>query len=72
MGPNVQTLTRAMTTILCDGLDDCVIDEILQLPEDFIERIVGTSLITKRSKTIYYMFRRMKEALEDYLKVNEK
>ena len=72
LGPDVQTLTRAMTNILCCGLDDCEIDEILQLPADFIEKIVGTPLITTRSKTIYYMFHRMKEALEDYLKVNEK
>ena len=72
LGPNVQTLTRAMTTILCDGLDNCEIDEILQLPADFIEKIVGTPLITTRSKTIYYMFHRMKEALADYLKVNNK
>ena len=61
-----------MTTILCSGLDDCEIDEILQLPADFIDKIVGTPLITTRGKTIYYMFHRMKEALEDYLKVNEK
>ena len=72
LGPNVQTLTRAMTTILCDGLDNCEIDEILQLPADFIEKIVGTPLITTRSKTIYYMFHRMKEALADYLQVNNK
>ena len=71
LGPNVQTLTRAMTTILCYVLDDCEIDEILQLPADFIEKIVGTPLITTRSKTIYYMFHRMKEALTDYLKVND-
>ena len=71
LGPNVQTLTRAMTTILCDGLDNCEIDEILQLPADFIEKIVGTPLITTRSKTIYYMFHRMKEALGDYLKLND-
>ena len=72
LGPNVQTLTRAMTTILCDGLDDCELDEILQLPPDFIKKIVGTPLITTRSKTIYYMFHRMKEALADYLQVNNK
>jgi len=72
LGPNVQTLTRAMTTILCYGLDDCEMDEILQLPADFIEKIVGTPLITTRSKTIYYMFHRMKEALADYLQVNNK
>ena len=68
LGPNVQTLTKAMTTILCRGLDNCDFEEILRLPEDFIVKIVGSPLVTTRSQSIYYMFSRMKEALEAYCK----
>ena len=66
LGANVQTLTRAMATILCRGLDNCDFDEILRLPEDFIVKIVGSPLVMARSQSIYYMFFRMKEALEAY------
>ena len=34
LGPEVQTLTRAMTAILCKGLDGCTPQEILDLPSD--------------------------------------
>ena len=66
LGPNVQTLTRAMTTILCRGLDNCDLDEILELPEDFIIKIVGSPLVLTRSQSIYYMLSRMKDALKGY------
>jgi len=66
LGPNVQTLTRAMTTILCRGLDNCDLDEILELPEDFIIKIVGSPLVLTRSQSIYYMLSRMKDALKEY------
>src|SRR5476649_61843 len=41
LGPELQTLTRAMTAILCKGLDGRTPREILDLPSDFITRIVG-------------------------------
>ena len=41
LGPEVQTLTRAMTAILCKGLDGSTPQEILDLPSDFVTRIVG-------------------------------
>src|SRR5687768_14416789 len=34
LGPQVQTLTKAMTAILCKGLDGCTLEEILELPSD--------------------------------------
>ncbi|MCP4848616.1 MAG: SufE family protein [Verrucomicrobiaceae bacterium] len=68
LGPNVQTLTKAMTTILCRGLDNCDFEEILTLPEDFIEKIVGSPLVMARSQSIYYMFSRMKDALGAFAK----
>ena len=45
LGPEVQTLTRAMTAILCKGLDGSTPQEILDLPSDFVTRIVGTELV---------------------------
>ena len=41
LGPEVQTLTRAMTAILCKGLDGMTPQEILDVPSDFVTRIVG-------------------------------
>ncbi|MEP6936617.1 MAG: Fe-S metabolism protein SufE, partial [Chthoniobacterales bacterium] len=38
LGPEVQTLTRAMTSILCKGLDGATPQEILDLPSDFVTR----------------------------------
>ena len=45
LGPEVQTLTRAMTAILCKGLEGCTPQEILDLPSDFVTRIVGAELV---------------------------
>src|SRR6266567_4346315 len=36
LGPQVQTLTKAMTSILCKGLDGLRLGEILELPADFV------------------------------------
>src|SRR5439155_7229 len=45
LGPEVQTLTRSMTAILCKGLEASTPQEILDLPSDFVTRIVGTELV---------------------------
>lgn len=63
LGPQVQTLTKALATILCRGLDGCTIAEILELPSDFVPRIVGAQLVRIRSQTVYYILTRMKEAV---------
>jgi cysteine desulfuration protein SufE len=60
LGPQVQTLTRAMTSILCRGLDRTMIKEILDVPSDFVPKIVGGELIRVRSQTVYYVLTRMK------------
>lgn len=60
LGPEVQTLTRAMTAILCKGLEGCTPREILDLPADFVTRIVGSELVRIRSQTIYYVLSRIK------------
>jgi cysteine desulfuration protein SufE len=63
LGPQVQTLTKAMTSILCRGLDGCTLEEILELPADFVPKIVGGQLVRIRSQTVYYILTRMKGAV---------
>ena len=67
LGPEVQTLTRAMTAILCKGLDGATPQEILDLPSDFVTRIVGEQLVRVRSQTTYYILTRIKGVCKVYL-----
>ncbi len=67
LGPKVQTLTRAMTSILCRGLEGTRLQEILDIPADFVPRIVGTELVRLRSQTVYYVLTRMKGAAKVWL-----
>lgn len=62
LGPKVQTLTRAMTSILCRGLQGATLEEILEVPADFVPRIIGAELVRLRSQTVYYVLTRMKSA----------
>jgi len=66
LGPQVQTLTRAMTSILCRGLNDTTVTEVLEVPSDFVPRIVGGELIRVRSQTVYYVLTRMKGICKVY------
>jgi cysteine desulfuration protein SufE len=66
LGPEVQTLTRSMTAILCKGLDGCTPQEILDVPSDFVARIVGAELVRIRSQTIYYVLTRIKGICKVY------
>ena len=68
LGPQVQTLTKAMTSILCKGLDGLPIPEILDLPADFVPKIVGGHLVRIRSQTVYYILTRMKSACQVLLR----
>lgn len=63
LGPEVQTLTRAMATILCRGLNRATPQQVLDVPQDFVPRIVGEQLVRLRSQTVYYVLSRMKEAV---------
>ncbi len=67
LGPEVQTLTRAMTAILCKGLDGATPQQVLDLPSDFVTRIVGEQLVRVRSQTTYYILTRMKGICKVYL-----
>ena len=67
LGPEVQTLTRSMSAILCKGLEGSTPREILDLPSDFVTRIVGAELVRIRSQTIYYVLTRIKSICKVYL-----
>ncbi len=67
LGPQVQTLTKAMTAILCRGLDGVPPKNILEIPSDFVPRIVGAELVRIRSQTTYYILTRMKSACKVWL-----
>lgn len=62
LGDHVQTLTRAMTAILCKGLDGCTPEQVLDVPQDFVPKIVGGQLVRVRSQTVYYLLTRIKSA----------
>jgi cysteine desulfuration protein SufE len=67
LGPQVQTLTRAMTAILCQGLDGTTPEQIVEVPQDFVPRIVGGQLVRLRSQSVYYILTRMKSACKVWL-----
>ena len=67
LGPAVQTLTRAMAAILCKGLDGATPKDILDLPSDFVTRIVGADLVRVRSQTVYYVLTRIKSICKVWL-----
>jgi cysteine desulfuration protein SufE len=67
LGPHVQTLTRAMTAILCKGLDGASPESVLDVPQDFVPKIVGGQLVRVRSQTVYYILTRMKSACKVWL-----
>jgi cysteine desulfuration protein SufE len=67
LGPKVQTLTKAMTVILCKGLNGSTLQEVMAVPADFVPRIVGADLVRLRSQTVYYVLSRMKTAARMFL-----
>ncbi|WP_345738568.1 SufE family protein [Prosthecobacter algae] len=64
LGPKVQTLTKAMTAILCRGLNGSTVEEVMTVPPDFVPRIIGADLVRLRSQTVYYVLGRMKAAVK--------
>ena len=67
LGPQVQTLTKAMTSILCKGLAGATPEQIMNVPADFVPKIVGADLVRQRSQTVYYILTRMKSAARVWL-----
>lgn len=68
LGPQVQTLTKAMSSILCKGLDGITPEQILEIPADFVPKIVGAELVRLRSQTVYYLLTRMKGVAKVWLR----
>ncbi len=64
LGPKVQTLTRALSAILCKGFDGASPTEILEVPADFVPKIIGSELVRLRSQTVYYVLSRIKTAVK--------
>ena len=67
LGPQVQTLTKAMTSILCKGLEGMSPQDVLDVEADFVPKIVGADLVRQRSQTVYYILTRMKSAAKVWL-----
>ncbi|MEN3943574.1 SufE family protein [Prosthecobacter sp. SYSU 5D2] len=67
LGPKVQTLTRALTAILCQGLNGSTLAEVMAVAPEFVPRIIGAELVRLRSQTVYYVLTRMKSAVKIYL-----
>ncbi|MDP1591909.1 MAG: SufE family protein [Prosthecobacter sp.] len=67
LGPKVQTLTRALTVLLCRGLNGSTPQTVLEVPQDFVPRIIGAELVRLRSQTVYYVLNRMKESVRALL-----
>jgi len=67
LGPHVQTLTKAMTAILCKGLEGASPESIMEVPQDFVPKIVGGQLIRLRSQTVYYILTRIKSTAKVWL-----
>ena len=56
-----------MTAILCRGLDGATPEQIMDVPQDFVPRIVGGQLVRVRSQTVYYILSRIKTVCRVWL-----
>ena len=70
LGPKVQIPTpsairRAFSARR--GLEGTTIEDILDVPADFVPRIVGGQLVRVRSQTVYYVLTRMKGACKAFI-----
>ncbi len=66
LGAQVQTLTKALSSILCSGLEGTPVDEVLALPADFVPKLIGAQLVRARSQTVYYVLTRLKSICKVY------
>ncbi len=62
-GCKVQTLTRALSVILCRVLEGATAEQALALNEEVISRIVGEKLVQLRARTIFYILKRVQAAV---------
>jgi cysteine desulfuration protein SufE len=52
---------------VCRGLNGSTTQAVLDVPQDFVPRIIGTELVRLRSQTVYYVLNRMKESVQALL-----
>jgi len=71
LGPEVQTLTRALVAILCRGLEEAPLATVAGLSDDFVVQIVGSQLMRVRGRTVYHVTRRMREAAQKIEELQE-
>lgn len=62
LGPQVQTLTKAMAAILCEGLAHLTPEEIIAMPSEFVPKIAGSQLTRIRAQTVFYVLTRIRSA----------
>jgi cysteine desulfuration protein SufE len=62
-GCKVQTLTRALSVLLCRAVQGAKAEEALAINEEHITRIVGETLVQLRARTIFYILRRVHTAI---------
>ncbi|MFV1995647.1 MAG: Fe-S metabolism protein SufE [Verrucomicrobiales bacterium] len=65
LGPRVQTLTRALSAILAQGLEGAGAQQVLAVPGTLIPRLVGAELVRLRARSVYYILRRMQEIVRE-------
>jgi len=62
--PETQTLTKALVSILCRGLEKAPLASVVSLHDDFITEIIGAQLMRARGRTVYHVMRRMRDAAQ--------
>jgi cysteine desulfuration protein SufE len=61
-----------MSSILCKGLDGITPREVLEVPADFVPKVVGAELVRVRSQTVYYLLTRMKGVAKVWLQQQQR
>jgi cysteine desulfuration protein SufE len=63
-GAEVQTLTRALVSILCRGLEGATLRDVAELPVEFIPEIAGAELMRWRGRSVYHVMNRLRQAAQ--------
>ena len=62
LGPEVQTLTRALVAILCRGLEGATVGDAASLTDGFVPLVTGEELLRQRGRSVYHVTQRLREA----------
>lgn len=66
LGAQVQTLTKALTAILCEVLEGATPEEVLAVDRGFVVAVIGEQMVRARSQTIYYVLDRIQELVGSF------